>query len=483
MHGTKMTGSLANSVKSQQIKRLNSTLLTLWQQHPYRWLTGLVLFLALFVAFLPVHDQRRLRMPDPWAYELAAQNFTQGKWVLTNDEVAHGSTQIQLQGGRLTQYIQTGPDAWTFRQSPGHPLQLALLLPIGQPRLVNVLITIIATISLFPLLATWYNERLAFLGVTILLFTPITITAIHYYNMDTFAGGIWPLIGGSLLLWYETRKGQGRFIPLLVFTIGFVLGWAVVVRITNILPLGLCSLYFLILLWRFWPHYRQNRRRKSRKRRRQQRQKRQFPFIGHTGWFHLVVFGFGCLLALTILALYNQASFGSIFDSGYFYSNPDDRFYLWKENPATEVAGGVLTWLAGGTLLDILATLVNHIRLWLRPVTFAWPLWPLALYGLVYLFRKQRPIQRTTWFILLWLLAVYLPYAGVVFFGVTRALAVPFNQTWGFFVVARYLYPISFPLVLLIVAVLNRQSRWLAFGLTGGYMIIGAGLYLYAITL
>ncbi|MCC6608017.1 MAG: hypothetical protein IT327_32725 [Anaerolineae bacterium] len=443
----------------------------------------IIVALALGLAFVPTHDQRRLRMPDPWAYELAAKNFVEGKWILTNDEIAAARTELDLQGARLTQYIETSPNNWTFRQSPGHPLQLALFLPIGQPRLVNTLLTILAIAALFPLLASRYNERLAFLGTVILLFTPITLTALHYYNMDTYAGGIWPLIGGSLLLGYESRKGQGRFITLLVFTIGFVLSWAVVVRITNLVLLGLCGVYFLILLWHFWPNHQQKRKRKPRKgRHRQVEQRRSFPFLNRSGWHHLALFSLGCVLAFTVLLLYNKASFGHFLDSGYFYSSADNRFFLWNENTATAVAGGVKTWLAGGTIWDIFTTLLTHIRLWLRPALFAWPLWPLALYGFIYLFRKQRPLKRTTWFIFFWLLAVYIPYAGVAFFGVTRALAVTFNQTWGFFVVARYLFPISFPMVLLLLDVLNRRSHQMAYVIVGLYMVVGIGIYLVALS-
>ncbi|MCP4363588.1 MAG: hypothetical protein GY796_36780, partial [Chloroflexi bacterium] len=358
-----------------------STIHNHWQHHRYRWLTGLVVLLALGLAFIPTHDQRRLRMPDPWAYELATQNFAQGKWILTNDEVAAARTALDLRGGRLTQYIQTEPNNWTFRQSPGHPLQMALFLPSGRPQLANVLLVMLTSVILYTLLTARYSERLAFVGVAILLWTPITLTALHYYNMDTFSGAAWPLIGGGLLLLYENKKGQGRWLPLLVLAAGFALGWAVVARITNIFLLGLCGLYFLLLLWQFWPY--QKYKRKVRHQRRRPRQ-RTFPFLNRIGWLHMALFGLGCILALSILALYNRASFGHFFDSGYFYSNADDRFYLWNENPTKSVAGGVETWLAGGTVFHILITLAEHVRLWLRPATLAWPLWPLAIYGLIY---------------------------------------------------------------------------------------------------
>lgn len=144
-------------------------------KYAYRVLTGLILALTLALAFIPILDQRRLRMPDPWAYELAAQNFSQGKWLLSNDEVAAARTEFDLRGARLTQYIQIGPDSWTFRQSPGHPLQMALFLFTGWPQLANIILVILAIVILYPLLTAWYSERLAFFGITILLWTPILL--------------------------------------------------------------------------------------------------------------------------------------------------------------------------------------------------------------------------------------------------------------------------------------------------------------------
>ncbi|MCP4423980.1 MAG: hypothetical protein GY803_05780, partial [Chloroflexi bacterium] len=139
--------------------------------------------------------------------------------------------------------------------------------------------------------------------------------------------------------------------------------------------------------------------------------------------------------------------------------------------------GGVSTWLAGGTFWDIIVTLFVHVRLWLRPATSAWPLWPLALLGLIQLLR-QRKVERSTWFILLWLLAAYAPYAGVVFFGVTRALAVPYDQGWGFFIPSRYLYTFMLPFVWTLAFLLSRwRSRW-AYGIVGLYAAGSAWLFL-----
>ncbi|HUM68131.1 MAG TPA: hypothetical protein PLK31_04720, partial [Chloroflexota bacterium] len=191
----------------------------------------------------------------------------------------------------------------------------------------------------------------------------------------------------------------------------------------------------------------------------------------------MAAFAGGGLLALGILVIYNWLTFGSPLDSGYLYPSDYEEHNLWSENPLTEVPGGVSTWLAGGTFRDLIITLFVHVRLWLRPATFAWPLWPLALWGLVQLLR-QRPIKPSTWFTVLWLLAAYAPYAGVVFFGVTRALAVPYDQGWGYFVPARYLYPLLWPFVWTLVYLLSRWPvRW-SYLLVGLYALGSAWLFL-----
>lgn len=138
-----------------------STFYAHWQRFGYRWLAGLSVLCALALALLTPHDQGRLQMPDPWAYELAAANFAQGKWVLNDNEAAAGRTQIRLQGSRLTQYVPVGENAWAFRQSPGHPLQLVLFQALGWPRLATATLAILAALALYPLLARWYSERLA----------------------------------------------------------------------------------------------------------------------------------------------------------------------------------------------------------------------------------------------------------------------------------------------------------------------------------
>ena len=49
-------------------------------RYRYRLLTGFSVLLVLILTMLIPHDQRRLHMPEPWSYALAAQNFAQGNW-------------------------------------------------------------------------------------------------------------------------------------------------------------------------------------------------------------------------------------------------------------------------------------------------------------------------------------------------------------------------------------------------------------------
>jgi hypothetical protein len=135
----------------------------------YRFLAGLVVAAALLLTMATPQDLLRLQMPEPWSYQLAAENFVQGKWTLTTEEVAAARTQVRIQGSRLTQYIEIAPDVWAFRRSLGLPLQLAFFQTIaGQPRLANISLALVAALIVYTLLSLWFNEKAALIGVTFL---------------------------------------------------------------------------------------------------------------------------------------------------------------------------------------------------------------------------------------------------------------------------------------------------------------------------
>jgi hypothetical protein len=119
----------------------------------FKVLTGLMLSMALALAFLPEHNQHRLHMPDPWSYEVAATQFIEGKWVLTDDEMAAIRTQARILNAPTPQYIHIGEDAWAFRQAAGHPFEMIIAQWLWHPRLANALLAVLATLALYPLLA------------------------------------------------------------------------------------------------------------------------------------------------------------------------------------------------------------------------------------------------------------------------------------------------------------------------------------------
>lgn len=444
--------------RGRRPRKVAGNLWPYWPATVYRSLAALALILAITFTILTPHDQRRLYMPDPWAYEVATRRFAQGQWVLTDEQVAVARADVRLRGGSLEQYVPAGDGQWVFRQSPGYPLLLVPFYRLGMPRLANLLLAVVATLVLYKLLGRWYDEQLAAVGVLLLFWSPISLVSLHYVFMATFASGMLLLISGGLLLWYVKQEQDLPWTWIGLFVAGLAGGWSVLVRNVNVLPLTVLGGYFLFHLWQTY------------------RNTKQLP------WQKLAAFSAGVSVALLALLIYNTLAFGSLLNTGYAYPSPDDPLYLWKGNPVTEVPGGTKTWLAEGTIGAILRTVVEHLTLWSRPALFGWPFLPLLLIAVFQTFRQRR-VTQITGFLLLWCLAVYSFYAGVVFFGITRILSVPNNQTWGFFTGVRYLFPATLPFILLLFGWLHRwPRRWLlAFALA--YMIVGGWIFWRAVTI
>jgi hypothetical protein len=82
----------------------------------------------------------------------------------------------------------------------------------------------------------------------------------------------------------------------------------------------------------------------------------------------------------------------------------------------------------------------------------------------------------------LWCLAVYSFYAGVVFFGITRILSVPNNLGWGFFTGVRYLFPASLPFILLFLDWLIRWPRRYVLALALVYLLLSSWIFWRVVT-
>lgn len=424
----------------------------------YRLVAALTVALVLILVLKTVHNPREVRMRDPWTYVLAIENFARGQWVVTGDELSDGRMQIRLLGGMGdVMYANVGEDRWALRKAPGYPLLAVPFHWLGQARLANAVLAVLAAWVVYQLLAAWRDEWAACLGVIVLLWSPISLLALRYSSMSTFADGALPAIGGGLALLYGLRPVTGRRSPVpLLFLAGLAAGWAVASRLPNAPLPVLIGLYLVVTIW--------NRR----------------PAIGPAAWLHLGAFGLGCVLALAGLAWYNQAVFGHPLDTGYRYDSPYQEHFLWEAEAAREL-DGTPTWLADGSLAAIGAALFNHLGRWVQPLLLGWPLLPLALLGLILaLGRLALPLP--AWLAGLWLLAVYAPYAGLVYFGVTRELAMPYVQGWGFYAVDRYLFPAWLPVTMLAAGLLAQAPRRLALGLVLVSAVGSAWLYFQVLT-
>ena len=403
----------------------------------YRWLAGGLTFLAIALALWRPHWPGRVRMPDPFAYQTAIIAFAQGHLTLSDAELERSQMSARLEGGQVVQYAALGPDRWALRKAPGYPLLVVPFQWLHRPGLANATLAILAALALYAWLAEWANEAVACLGVLLYLWSPITLVALHTWTMDTFASGATLLIGACCLF---SAGRQPR--NWLWFAGGLAIGLGLFVRLQN-LPLCL-----LLLLWVTIRHWK-----------------------GSGVWYLLVGFG----LPLLLLLVYNQAVFGHFLDSGYRYPSPYQSLFLWESNPATQIAGRD-TWLANPGPAGLLLAVGQHLVWWLEPLLRGWPLWPLSLFGLWFYWPSERAMS---WLMALWLLLTYAPYAGVVYFGVSYELTVPFYRGWGFFALDRYLFPAGLPFIYGLLCWLRsgRDNATLYFSLIVLYLALGGTIF------
>ena len=418
--------------------------------------------MALLITHVPTYDRSKMRMPEPWSYEFAAANFYTGKWRLNQEEYDIAKIKFRENGTLLTQYVELEKGVWIFRQSPGFPLQLAILKYVGLSKLNNIILAFLSSCFLLICLRHTFNDQTAFFGVALYLWSPLSLLGIHYQTMDTFSGGAWLVISGCSLFLINNLNINNRhwYKICLELIFGFSTAWLVVVRITSTpIALTLLVVYIFLLIKNQNEAFSQTNR----------------LMIGRL-LYQSKYFFIGLVVPAIILFYYNLNTFGRLIDSGYFYPSIYDQYNLWSETATSEIHFGVDTWLKGGGILDIFNTTLLHLKLWIRPGTIAWPIWIIALAG-SFKYIKNRPQDYETWVLFFWILLSYLPFAGIVFFGVTRALSDPFNQSWGFFTPSRYLYSMIFPYVITVSYVTYSWKIQWQFFLIGAYMILSTAIF------
>ena len=401
---------------------------------------------ALLLVLLPRYDQTKTKLIDVYGYQFATENFARGKWRVTEAEIAERLAATDKYSPFQLMYIDLGNGLWAFRKSPGYPLLTVFFQKVGQPRAANGLLLVLTAGVFYFALKAWRDEQYALTGVLLFLFTPVTLRAAYFSTMDTFASGALLMIAASLLLYGHQFAGTPAA-WLALAAAGMSAGWSVVVRVHN-LPILVLLVVFV------WLTFRSSDGRGSAQR-------------GRAGLAFLA----GAAIPLTVLLVYNQVVFGRPLATGYGFDSPFQELFLWESNTLVEMRGWQL-WHVEPTLQRFSATILQHLVLWLEPLLRGWPLLPLALAALI-LAAIQRRVSAVYWLCLLWLLATYALYAGIVYFGITYELSVPYFRGQGFFAVDRYLYPASLPIALLTASFLSTLRRDLAYFVLLAFVVAG----------
>ena len=372
---------------------------------------------VLLLILLPPYDQRKTKLIDVYGYDFAIENFARDRWLVSDADIEERLAALDKHSPFQLMVVDTGDGRWAFRKSPGYPLLVLPFQKLGWPRAANSVLLIFAAGALYAALGAWRGKRFAVMGVLIFLFTPMTLRAAYFSTMDTFAAGSLPLIAASLLILYRYRLAGTTAAGPALFAAGLCGGWSVVTRIHN-LPILLLLLVFALLCGRSTGQKRDS-----------------------------MAFAAGLIIPFSVLMIYNQAVFGRPLATGYAFDSPFQELFLWESNTLTELHGRQL-WYTAPSVQSLCRTIIEHLSMWLEPLLRGWPLVPLAL-AAVLTNAMRRRFSRLYWLCILWIAATYVLYAGIVYFGITYELSVPYFRGQGFFAVDRYLFPASLPIALL----------------------------------
>jgi hypothetical protein len=417
-------------------------------ERPWRYrviaLTGMLLAL-LIVSLAPQHFSE---LTD-WGYLYAAENFSHGRLVINDSLYSEQATVVEEQGSELVNYVRVG-DEWAFEKAPGYVFYLVPFYLLHLPKLGNTLLALGLVAITYLLLARLKDEKVAVIGLLLLVFTPACLSMWQRFFMDSFAALAFSGMGGGLYLYYNLERSKlkpfmGGFI---LFMAALLLGWSVMVRYSNALIALVFGLHFLIS--RAWG-WERNRRR----------------FILLEGLY----FGLGTLIPLLLIMGYQQVVFGSPFLTGYHFSQT--VIFAW--NP---------TWNWTGRLI-----IHHNLRdLWV-PLLVGYPLLMAALPAMGIIFYQKvrarlpgnsQPIPGDPWpelewgsliLIFGWLLAVF------GFYVMYQQTAMQIATRLPFMTLVRYYLPAALPLVLLAAPVLARLPTRLLFSIV--ITAIGLGLCFY----
>jgi hypothetical protein len=306
--------------------------------------------IVVIILILSVPDN--FKEPDDWAYYYATENFSHGRLVI--DSVLHQQQvdEAKQAGGHLIQYIQIEPDKWVFEKAPGYVYFLIPFHLFRIPQMANILLAIGLAVVTYLLLKRLRDERLACLGVILMLYTPVGLAMLQREYMDSFAATAFIGCGGGLYILFHLyySNHNSRLKNGILLLAGLLLGWGIATRYTNATVVLIIGLHFITT---------------------------RILLINRGFWQRTIKeslsLAIGLVIPIGLLLLYHQTVFGSPWDYGYEYTSLNVKF-------AYEYLGNYRAW-------DIIIT--NMSSLWV-PLLKGFPILIIALPSMVLmLFQKM----------------------------------------------------------------------------------------------
>ncbi|MHB8104586.1 MAG: hypothetical protein ACYDG5_03490 [Dehalococcoidales bacterium] len=392
---------------------------------------------------------------SPWAYYYAVKNFSQGKLVITDQQLFEEMGEAYQQGGILMQYVKVAPNNWAVEKAPGYIFYLVPFERMGIPRWGNVLLALGMVIVTYLLLKRLRDELTACIGSLLILFTPIGLIMFNRAYMDTFASLAFLAMGGGLYFYYllEQQRMRAWRGGLMLFFAFLLIGWSVVTRQSNLLVALILALHFGVT--------------------------RIIDFVKHrrarlTWEIPSAILGAGITAAA--LLWYNGYVFGSVLDYGYHYSPMPVKFayqYLGQVN----AAGQSIPWQI---VIDNFKSVPQALFTGFPLLVIGIPSIFIVLY-FKFFRKKQAPGKWSSlrdevpWDRLLviigWFLSVYVLYMMYEF------TAEYLTGASSFFRYARYYLPGLFPVAIVSALVLGRLPKKYIVPIM--VAVIAAGIFLY----
>jgi hypothetical protein len=312
---------------------------------------------------------------------------------------------------------------------------------LGIPKAANIILIILVAFITYILLRRLRNENAAFIGTTLLLITPLTLTMLFRSYMDTLSGSAFLFIGGGLYIYLMIRQDELKPFAkgLLLFLAFLLISWSVVSRYTN-LPVAVA----------FATHYAITRimmlsRNKSK------------TVLGEIA---PVILGIG--IPMAVLLTYHTVVFGSPFNYGYNYTKGDITF-AFQHLGQTDPQGNSVP----------MQILVGNLRNMPSSLFIGLPLLAIAVPGiLVLLYQKSYAFfiktRNDEWpeikWNILFLLVVWIVFVFPLYmlYEWTSPLSM---ENMSFFIKARFYLPGLFPVIILVALILSRWAKPLVVGI------------------